>query len=723
MGINLWRTTGSATQTPAAGTPGCDAETSTGSGHRRTKRTLAAGMTAALAAAAFTGLTATGAHAASAEQIIPCQRAGETATITDGNVTCSITYSASDNADTWNPPALISSPTSVTIEAYGADGGAGAIQTSGDPVKFAGAGGRGGYQKATFLMNPSVRLTVKAGGAAYSEGVSQGAEVLAPGRSSFNGGSGAAGNNDSTRAGKYYALWNLTTPDGARVNHFGGGGGGGSFVGLKDSSFSNNMGSVILAAGGGGGMTVDNSGDPHAGYDGGTGGNWHGGSPTNTGAGWTASTAAPAAIGGGGSGWSGGRIGDSGNGGAGGSNGAGSATGVTLQNAVSVNGADRTDQNTRDGSIKISYTSPEPGKTWNPSPVAGGTTLASGDSVEIVDTKLTNGGTSIQYSTVRKLTMQGDGNLVTYDRAGQATWATNTEGNPGAKAVFGTDGNLYIKKADGTVLKRTYSGQTGSVLTFTPAGELKITNNGATLWSTSTNGGPLYNNLPNYVESGWDNLGTTSNPLTANTEYSAGIGANARTLKMQGDGNLVLKDGTGQQIWASNTWDNPNAKAVMDNGQFKILNAAGTTVWHAANTTNTGGRLQITSDGLLRTVNSAGGNAKWSTGFTITTGTSQVALESGQVVAGVNRQTSMQGDGNLVTYDNAFNVIFTTNTWGNNGAAAYLTNGSLEIHSIWNGPTLWTSNSFTTTPSLTFAGDGNIIIRNTTNNSVTWDSY
>jgi subtilisin family serine protease len=53
------------------------------------------------------------------------------------------------------------------------------------------------------------------------------------------------------------------------------------------------------------------------------------------------------------------------------------------------------------------------------------------------------------------LIMQGDGNLVLYNQAGQPLWHTNTHGNPGAFAIFQTDGNFVVYTSGGRALWHT----------------------------------------------------------------------------------------------------------------------------------------------------------------------------------------------------------------------------------------------------------------------------
>ena len=45
-----------------------------------------------------------------------------------------------------------------------------------------------------------------------------------------------------------------------------------------------------------------------------------------------------------------------------------------------------------------------------------------------------------------RLTMQSDGNLVVYSTQGEAMWASDTAGNPGAFVNFQDDGNFVIYK-------------------------------------------------------------------------------------------------------------------------------------------------------------------------------------------------------------------------------------------------------------------------------------
>ncbi|MGH3926950.1 MAG: hypothetical protein ACRDTT_29465, partial [Pseudonocardiaceae bacterium] len=51
--------------------------------------------------------------------------------------------------------------------------------------------------------------------------------------------------------------------------------------------------------------------------------------------------------------------------------------------------------------------------------------------------------------------MQGDGNLVVYNAAANAVWASGTDGNPGSRLVVQDDGNVVIYRPDGAQIWAT----------------------------------------------------------------------------------------------------------------------------------------------------------------------------------------------------------------------------------------------------------------------------
>ncbi|MFJ9362162.1 ricin-type beta-trefoil lectin domain protein [Streptomyces mirabilis] len=162
------------------------------------------------------------------------------------------------------------------------------------------------------------------------------------------------------------------------------------------------------------------------------------------------------------------------------------------QHATSYPGADETD------------TSQIEDATGNVIPNSGGTStktftnaLGQTTSTVVQNTdslvKLTGGqvipsGTSLSSGAVR-LAMQADGNLVIYGAAtGKSLWATNTSGNQGAYAQFGTDGNLHVYSSTGASLWTSgLAASTGSVLQLQNDANLVIYNSaGTSSWTSGS---------------------------------------------------------------------------------------------------------------------------------------------------------------------------------------------------------------------------------------------
>lgn len=159
-----------------------------------------------------------------------CSQSGST-------VTCTLSYTGA--AQSWTPPAGV---TSVTVDAFGAQGGAG----------YPAGGGAGGEVSATLAVTPGQAIEVMVGG--------QGGG-LGSGTAGFNGGAtgGAAG---------------YTMPgEGGGVGGAGGGGASDVRVGDCAQTLSCGLSARVLVAGGGGGSVFD---DEISGFDGAGGG---GGNP------------------------------------------------------------------------------------------------------------------------------------------------------------------------------------------------------------------------------------------------------------------------------------------------------------------------------------------------------------------------------------------------------------------------------------------------------------
>jgi hypothetical protein len=99
--------------------------------------------------------------------------------------------------------------------------------------------------------------------------------------------------------------------------------------------------------------------------------------------------------------------------------------------------------------------------------------------------------------------------------------------------------------------------------------------------------------------------------LTANQSLASCNGD--YTLIMQGDGNLVLYQGS-TALWASNTVGSGGDEAIMQgDGNFVVCTSSGSPVWSSGTAGNAGAYLDVQNDGNV-VIYSASGSALWSTG-------------------------------------------------------------------------------------------------------------
>ncbi|GAA2511301.1 hypothetical protein [Winogradskya humida] len=173
--------------------------------------------------------------------------------------------------------------------------------------------------------------------------------------------------------------------------------------------------------------------------------------------------------------------------------------------------------------------------------------------------------------------MQEDGNLVVYNARGEAVWASDTPGNPGARLVVQNDGNAVIYRPDGVAAWATWTGQqvppTGadaSGHSVMESGE-QLAGNG-TLYSADGRFRFVYQDDTNLV------LYRRSDDLALwdTRPKPGGVGV----CVMQTDGNLVVYNAAGQAVWASDTDGEAGARLVMqDDGNAVIYRPDGVAVW------------------------------------------------------------------------------------------------------------------------------------------------
>jgi hypothetical protein len=109
---------------------------------------------------------------------------------------------------------------------------------------------------------------------------------------------------------------------------------------------------------------------------------------------------------------------------------------------------------------------------------------------------------------------------------------------------------------------------------------------------------------------------STCATLTANQSLAAGqslASCDGRfTLFLQGDGNLVLYQGS-TALWASNTVNSGATKAAMQgDGNFVLYTSAGAAVWASGTANNAGAKLTLQNDGNV-VITGSGGGTLWST--------------------------------------------------------------------------------------------------------------
>jgi hypothetical protein len=109
----------------------------------------------------------------------------------------------------------------------------------------------------------------------------------------------------------------------------------------------------------------------------------------------------------------------------------------------------------------------------------------------------------------------------------------------------------------------------------------------------------------------------TCGTLTANQELTANQSLTScngdYTLIMQGDGNLVLYQGS-TALWASNTAGTAADEAIMQgDGNFVVYTSSGSALWASGTAGNPGAYLVVQNDGNV-VVYSASGAALWATG-------------------------------------------------------------------------------------------------------------
>jgi hypothetical protein len=185
------------------------------------------------------------------------------------------------------------------------------------------------------------------------------------------------------------------------------------------------------------------------------------------------------------------------------------------------------------------------------------------------------------------LTLHPDGNLVLYRTLdARPLWATHTDGYSVTRAVMQPDGNfvLYTSGGEPVWASRT-GGNAGSNIKLQTDGNLVVYNGTAALWATGTTA----NQFGDYLSAG-DELHPEQELRSPNFQYS---------LKMQGDGNLVLyRVRDAHPLWATGTASSGASVAKLQgDGNLVLSTAAGDPIWASGTGAHVGVTLKLQDDG------------------------------------------------------------------------------------------------------------------------------
>jgi len=284
--------------------------------------------------------------------------------------------------------------------------------------------------------------------------------------------------------------------------------------------------------------------------------------------------------------------------------------------------------------------------------------------------------------------MQTDGNLVIYTSGPHPIWASGTNGSPNSHFIIQNDGNGVIYRPDNHAV-----------------------------WATNT-----------WLPTGPTAQGDTMHPGQVLNPGQHLTSAGGRyTFVYQGDGNLVLYDGTAP-LWASGTNGKGVGVCIMQtDGNMVIYTRGGHVLWASGTNGSLNSRFIIQADGN-GVIYRPDGHAVWATNTWLPTGPTaqgdtmhpgQVLNPNQHVTSGDRRFTFIyQGDGNLVLYKgNA--PLWATGTNGKGvGVCIMQTDGNLVIytrggHALWASGTNGSINSH-----FIMQNDGNGVIYRPDNHAV-----
>lgn len=212
------------------------------------------------------------------------------------------------------------------------------------------------------------------------------------------------------------------------------------------------------------------------------------------------------------------------------------------------------------------------------------------------------------------LVMQSNGDLVEYvqepNGSSYALWDTGTQGNANDGLYMDPDGDVTVQSPQGQVLWSSGSGGAGSSLVLWSNGAVFTANAAGLNWGIGQ--GPSSGNFPS--------PDTTGSPvLQAGKALFGGesITTGSYQLAMQNDGNLVVSNTQGQDLWSSGTQGDPGDFLIMQSdGNLIIYSKYGNALWATGTEGNPGDYAVMQStDGNLVVYSSTQALWPWRTGL------------------------------------------------------------------------------------------------------------
>ena len=303
------------------------------------------------------------------------------------------------------------------------------------------------------------------------------------------------------------------------------------------------------------------------------------------------------------------------------------------------------------------------------------------------------------HNNVFDVIMQSDGNLVIYAGQNQALWSSGTQGKAGAHLIVQNDGNAVM-----------YDGSNHAV------------------WATNTVV-PATPGVPGQV----GRLLAGQGLLVNGSIHSAD---GRFTLRLQGDGNLVLAGPGNQILWASgssghtNVWD-----AVMQaDGNLVVYDAHSKAIWSSGTQGKAGATLTVQNDGNV-VIYDSGNHAVWASN-TVVPAQPNTPKQGNRLAAGEGLipghavlspdgrfRLILQADGNLVLYGPGNTALYATGTAGHGNVwdAIMQSDGNFVIYD-GHSKALWASGTQGKPgTTLTVQNDGNVVLYNTAGQAV-WSS-